>query len=78
MQSAKNLLTATKGVPRARILMKSQSVCIIFRGDSENRSPGADFGLPKAENQNFKFSSDFRPKGVQIFFRFDVTPARPG
>ena len=33
-----------------------------FYGDSENRTPGADFGLPELENSHFQFfHKSFRP-----------------
>ena len=44
-----------KGVPRARIWTKNLATYIAFHGDSENRSPEADFGLPKIENLTFQF-----------------------
>ena len=50
---ARNLWTATKQVPRARIWTRISESGIVFHGDSENRSPEADFGLPGAENPTF-------------------------
>ena len=48
----------TKWVPRVRIWMKNQCAYIVCRGDSENRTPEADFGLsgPKAHLPKFRYS----------------------
>ena len=45
---------ATKQAPKARILTRTSEFGIVFRGDSENRSPEADFGHPRAENRHFQ------------------------
>ena len=50
---ARNLWTATKQVLKARIWTRISESNIAFYGDSENRSPEADFGLPKIENSTF-------------------------
>ena len=50
---ARNLWTATKQVLKARIWTRISESSIVFHGDSENRSPEADFGLPGAENPTF-------------------------
>ena len=50
---ARNLWTATKQVLKARIWTRISESSIVFHGDSENRSPEADFVLPGAENQTF-------------------------
>ena len=52
---ARNLWTATKQVLKARIWTRISESSIVFHGDSENRSPEADFGLPGAENPTFSF-----------------------
>ena len=49
----RNLWTATKQVLKARIWTRISESSIVFHGDSENRSPEADFGLPGAENPTF-------------------------
>ena len=51
----RNLWTATKQVLKARIWTRISESSIVFHGDSENRSPEADFGLPKIENSTFHF-----------------------
>ena len=50
---ARNLWTATKQVLKARIWTRISESGIVVHGDSEHRSPEADFGLPGAENQTF-------------------------
>ena len=49
----RNLWTATKQVLKARIWTRISESSIVFHGDSEKRSPEADFGLPGAENPTF-------------------------
>ena len=66
---ARNLWTATKQVLKARIWTRISESNIVFHGDSENRSPEADFGLPGAENPTFSIFhfSDFSKSRLPFF-----------
>ena len=69
---ARNLWTATKQVLKARIWTRISESGIVFHGDSENRSPEADFGLPGAKNPTFSIFrfSDFPKLRFPIFHFF--------
>ena len=41
--------------PQGAKLDEKQSTYVAFRGDSENRSPEADFRLPGTEKSDFSF-----------------------
>ena len=72
-----SLWASTKQVPRARIWTRISVHPIIFYGDSENRNPEADFGLPKIENSTFHvFRKSFRPDYFSKRFRVQELPER--